>query len=80
MKNFNRRSSHGHHGSKHRELVQLANSRGSHARIHSLTHLPLILNKDRHFGCFDVQQIYSSLGNPIVSKLHRDVSRAYKIF
>ena len=37
MKNFNRRSSHGHHGSKYRELAPHAHSRGSHAFIHTLT-------------------------------------------
>jgi hypothetical protein len=37
MKNFNRRNSHGHHGSKRRELAQHAHSRGSHAFTHTLT-------------------------------------------
>ena len=31
MKNFNRRNSHGHHGSKRRELAQHAHSHGLHA-------------------------------------------------
>ena len=35
MKNFNRRRAHGHHGSKRRELVQHAHSRGSHAFTHT---------------------------------------------
>ena len=34
--NFNWRSSHGHHGSKRRELTQHAHSRGSHAFTHTL--------------------------------------------
>ena len=34
--NFNRRNSHANHGSKRRELVQHAHSRGSHAFIHTL--------------------------------------------
>ena len=34
MKNSNRRSSHGHYGSKRRELVRQAHSRGSHALTH----------------------------------------------
>ena len=37
MKNFNRRDSHGHHGSKRRELAQHAHSRGSHTFTHALT-------------------------------------------
>ena len=37
MKNFNRRDSHGHHGSKRRELSQHAHSRGSHAFTRTLT-------------------------------------------
>ena len=36
MKNFNTRSSHGHHGSKRRELAQHAHSRRSHALTHTL--------------------------------------------
>ena len=36
MKNFNRRNSHGHHGSKRCKLVQHAHSHGSHAFIHTL--------------------------------------------
>ena len=38
MKNFNGRSSHGHHGSKLRELVQHAHSTWI-ARIHSHTYI-----------------------------------------
>ena len=34
--NFNRRNSHGNHGSKRRELAQHARSRGSHAFTHTL--------------------------------------------
>ena len=34
---FNRRSSHGHHGSKRREPAQHAHSRASHAFTHTLT-------------------------------------------
>ena len=39
MKTINRRSSHGHHGSKRRELAQQrgAHSRGSPAFTHTLT-------------------------------------------
>ena len=37
MKNFNRRDSHGHHGSKRRELAQHAHSHGSHAFTHAFT-------------------------------------------
>ena len=37
IKNFNRRSSHGHHGSKRRELAQHAHSRGSRVRHHAPT-------------------------------------------
>ena len=37
MKNFNRRNSHGHHGSKCRELAQHAHSSGSHAFTHTLS-------------------------------------------
>ena len=37
MKNFNRRSSHGHHGSKRRELAPHAHSRGSYAFTHTPT-------------------------------------------
>ena len=37
MKNFDRRSSHGHHGSNRRELAQHAHSHESHAFIHTLT-------------------------------------------
>ena len=37
MENFNRRSSHGYHGSKLRVLAQHAHSRGTHAFIHTLT-------------------------------------------
>ena len=37
MKNFNRRSSHGHHGSKGCKLAQHAHWRGSHAFTHTLT-------------------------------------------
>ena len=39
MKNFNRCSSHGHHGSKskRRELAQYAHSHGLHAFTHTLT-------------------------------------------
>ena len=37
MKEFNRRSSHGHHGSKRRELAQHAHSRVSQAFTHALT-------------------------------------------
>ena len=36
MKNFNRRSSHGHHGSKRHKLAQHAHSRGSHTFTHTL--------------------------------------------
>ena len=36
MKNFNRRRSQGHHGSKRRELAQHAYSHGSHAFTHTL--------------------------------------------
>ena len=36
MNNFNRHSSHGHHGSKCRELAQHAYSHGSHALFHTL--------------------------------------------
>ena len=36
MKNFNRRRSHGDHGSKRRELAHHAHSRGSHAFAHTL--------------------------------------------
>ena len=36
-KNFNRRSSHGHHGSKRRELAQAAHSHGPQAFTHTLT-------------------------------------------
>ena len=42
MKNFNRRSSSGHHGSEHREqLAQHAHSRGSHAFTHTLPSVQL---------------------------------------
>ena len=34
--NFNRRSSHGHHGSKRHELVKYAHSRGSHTFTYTL--------------------------------------------
>ena len=37
MKNFNSRDSHGHHGSKRRELVQHGHSHGSHAFTHTVT-------------------------------------------
>ena len=37
MKSFNRRDSHGNHGSKHRELAQHAHSHGSHSFAHTLT-------------------------------------------
>ena len=37
MKNFNRRDSHGHHGSKRRELAQHTHSCGSHAFTHART-------------------------------------------
>ena len=37
MTNFNRRNSHGHHGSKRHELVQHAHSHGSPAFTHTLT-------------------------------------------
>ena len=37
MKNFNKHSSIGHHGSKCRELAQHAHSRGPHAFTHTLT-------------------------------------------
>ena len=37
MKNFNRRNSHDHHGSKHRELAQHVHSGGSHTFTHSHT-------------------------------------------
>ena len=37
MKNFNRCSSHGHHGSKRRGLAQYAHSHGSHAFTHMHT-------------------------------------------
>ena len=37
MKNFNRCSSHGHHGWKRRELAQHAHSHGSYAFTHTLT-------------------------------------------
>ena len=36
MKNSNRRRSHGHHGSKRRELAQHAHSHGPHAFTHTL--------------------------------------------
>ena len=36
MKNFNRRSSHDDHDSKHRKLAHHAHSRGSHAFTHTL--------------------------------------------
>ena len=36
MKNFNKRDSHGHHGSKHPELVKHAHSHGLHAFTHIL--------------------------------------------
>ena len=36
MNNFNRRNSHGHHGSKRREVSQDAHSHGSHAFTHTL--------------------------------------------
>ena len=36
MKSFNRRGSHGHHGSKRREQEQQAHSHGSHAFTHTL--------------------------------------------
>ena len=36
MQNFNKRNSHGHHGSKRRELAQHAHSSGSHAFTHIL--------------------------------------------
>ena len=36
-KNFNRRSSYGHHGSKRRELAQRAHSCGLHAFTHTFT-------------------------------------------
>ena len=36
IKNFNRRDSHSHHGSTHRELAQHAHSHGSHAFSHTL--------------------------------------------
>ena len=36
MKNFTRRNSDGHHGSKRRELAQHSHSRGSHAFTHTL--------------------------------------------
>ena len=41
MKNFNRRSSHSHHGSKRGELRKHAHSRGSHAFTHTLTSIQL---------------------------------------
>ena len=37
MKNFNRRNSHGHHGSKRHELAQHTHFSGSHAFSHTLT-------------------------------------------
>ena len=37
MKNFSRRNSHGHHGSKRRDLAQHTHSHGSHAFTHALT-------------------------------------------
>ena len=37
MKKCNRRTSHGHHGSKRRELAQHAHSRESHAFTHTPT-------------------------------------------
>ena len=44
MKNFNRRSSHGHHGSKRHELAQHAHARG----LHAFTHLQLHQHSYNH--------------------------------
>ena len=45
MKRFNRRNSHGQHGSKRRELAQHAHSRGSHPFTHTLNHINTVTTR-----------------------------------
>ena len=70
MKNFNRRSSRGNHGSKRRELVQHTHSRGSHAFTHTLTSTQLQPRGAKrqlsyyfsvHSGSFPVSVIHRTL-------------------
>ena len=64
MNNFNIRSSHDYHGSKHRELTQHAHSRGSHAFTHTLksTQLQPIIKQ----SLFTVPDISQSLFEEVI--------------
>ena len=44
MKHINRRSSHGHHDSKRREMAQHAHSHGSHAVTHNNSYNHVVRN------------------------------------
>ena len=65
MKNCNRHSSHGHHGSKRRELAQHAHSRGSHA----FTHTPTSTQLQRH--CAKRQLSYYRIWNQVLFERYR---------
>ena len=78
MKNFNRHSSLGHHGSKskHRELAQYAHSHGSHAFTHTLTSTVTTMwcKAPAQLLPFSVCWVFSCFHNPT----HSDVD--YRIF
>ena len=63
MKNFNRCSSHGYHGSKCRKLVQHAHSGGLHAFTHTLTSTQL------QPSCAKRQLSYNRIWNPFFLKV-----------
>ena len=62
MKNFNRRDSHGHHGSKRRELAQHAHSLGSQAFTYTFASRQLqARGASVHAGSFRVSVIHETL-------------------
>ena len=77
MKNFNRCSSHGHHGSKRCKLSQQAHSHGLYAFTHTLTATQLQLHgaKSQHSYYFSVHA-----GAFRVSVIHRALTMDYRIF
>ena len=76
-KNFNRRSSHGHCGSKRRELArQHAHSRGSHTIAHALTSTQLQpLCAKRHLSYYSIWNGIFSLKVPEGGGANRSTRR-----
>ena len=75
MKNFNRRDSHGHHGSKRRELAQHAHSHGSHGFTHTRASIQLKSRGAKRQLSYYFS-VHARLGPFRVSVIHRTLTWA----